>query len=1079
MAPLTELSANLPVKPKKVSSNIASITSAKWHPSGLLQGGNVSSLSTAPAIHSMLKNTTEVGDIGQLVTRPPKPTRYKIGNTVHPPRAHHQHRYADYATDDHFFQQRRYQNLHSQRHHPPRHDRSLQTAESHSGVSISDSPDQRSNSVTRSSNNSHRVLLYPPLLNIRPYRHVGPRPRSPYTYPSRLKRHGCRPSSPGHSEIHVSDSALHTTFHRAFSTPTESPSSSMRRAPQAWNHGFNRSDPLLQYYPALPLSRRHDINRSPPLLRRAALPGSLLPSNRSSFVGTSKNTKASDSSSSGERAAFAPPLFYDYSEAFEKESFHHTARRSSMFESRHIPQSDGSSEGYQADVTNTSNTSTKCSSSSTESKEATLGRAGAQAKLPSPLRLVSRIMKQQPTKYNKASVDISSESSISNEVVISPLDDATITKDLHKNDVVSTQISELVAAKVKMADLTIKSSATHGNLQRPQAIYDAAPKVFKTAKITMRLSSSSSGSQYSSSAHSRPDKTSGLAAIKAPEVAYERQPKALSVSFNRFATVRHELEGGEPQQRAASLDTHSRPEPFQIFSPLPERSMSSRDSRDRFSRILSLGDDFGKRDLDMLPNKKAPITIQQYLRDRKAPLQKAKASITKELPPLPDDPSPVIDKGKGKEKESGQLHNEYYTTGHFASDKQPIKEDIDTNIVGGLDYLSALTGIERPGIPPRYSSISRNSMIDLPESSRSVRESIASQNRGNEDCPRRFALKPRNSSLFQTMKELPELPKEIGFPMIPLSTPTPLGLPYSFTTLMPQGVDTLLESRRIDTRQPAIADIPDSLKAEHRQPEGNVGTEIEEAQQTPSRRFNVGVCCDDGSNSSPASARPWNLDASYPWGGSPPKLEVSIPQSAENPETDPEELPRFRFNVYRSSVLRTGGKLLKPRPTGTSVVPPSAAGRKIVPVRTRFREGFANAEDGPPIISLMPPSPGLQMRAQSFFSDDSSLKRRKGSLRRRLSQIRGAIRTTSSEDIRWPDRANHTSTLSRASKSSSKPSSTAPEDGTLRKPTTWKMLEKIKSWYHRKEGKMRKWRRKLIARYYRNRAVGAGFDAGV
>ncbi|KAL8718389.1 MAG: hypothetical protein Q9225_004464 [Loekoesia sp. 1 TL-2023] len=1071
MAPLAELSVNLPGKTKQTNLNGISINSGKRQPPSLWPESNASSLPTASAIQSMLKNTTELGDVGLFAAKPTKLPRHSTGTAPHPQKQHYyQPRgpYADYATGNHITQKRYYRTRYDQRGYPLRHNPSLRTNGGHS--LISDSQDQRSDSVTQSSINSRRISVHPSLPNIRPYARVGPRPRSPYTYPSRLKRPGYRPFSPGFSEANVSDSALHSSVHRAYSTRTESPTSSMRKMPQAWNHGFNRSDPLLQYYPALPLSRRHDRNRSPPFLRRPALPGSPLASHRSSLTGKPRVPKASDSSSSGELAASSAPLFYDYSEAFEKESFNHTAQRSSMFESRYIPQSDGSSEGYQADVTNTSTTSTKCSGSSTESKAITPDRTSVKGKRPSPLKFVSRVLKQQPVERNKASVDVSSESSISSEVVINPSDDPTLTKDLAKNNVPSNEAGELLTAESNMADPFSKSSAKHNGLQRPPSTYNPAPKVFKAAAVTMRLSSSSSGSQYSSSAHSRPDKGSDPSSIKAPEVAYERQPKALSVSFNRLEMVRQELGGGEPQRRAASLDTHSRPEPCQIFAPVPERSMSSRDSRDRFSRILSFGEDFGKQDLftSTLSSKKAPITIQQYLRDRKPPVQKIKASTTKELPPLPDDPPPVS--SKGKEKEVDEPHGDHQATEQPVNAGQALRQDADVYSITSLEHVSALTGFGRPGIPPRYSSISRNSLLDPPESSQSFRASIVSQKPGNVEQPRRFSLTPRNSSLFQTMKELPPLPKEAVVSIALLPTPNPLDLPCSSASLMPE--------ERLDA---VVVDIEDSPKEESPQPKYVVDTEAEVDQQTPTRKLMVGYRSEQGSNASPASARPWNLDASYPWAGTPPKLEVSIPQPIKDPAPQIEKLPRFRLNVRRPSVLGTGGKFLKSRPANIKVVPSSAAGRKTAPRHTRFTEGFDNIEDGPPSIALMPPSPGLQIEAQSFFSDDSSQKHQKGSLRRRFSQIRGAIRAASSDDGQPLDRSNASSAsgATRATKGSGKRSSNVPDDHGPHKFSNWKLLEKIKSWLHCREEKIKKWRRKLRPRNPHVRAPGAHCNNGV
>ncbi|KAI4168499.1 MAG: hypothetical protein LQ343_006386 [Gyalolechia ehrenbergii] len=1071
MAPLAELSVNRPGKTKQVSLNGTSIASGKRQTPSSLQENNTSTLPTASAIQSMLKNTTELGDAGQFAAKSTKIPRYKTSTAARTqPQQDRQRRplYPEYAEGNHITQRRYHPNHNDPREYSLRHNNSSRTNGGHS--LISDSQDQRSDSVTQSSNNSRRISVHPSLLNIRPYGRVGPRPRSPYAYPSRLRRPGYRPSSPGYSEINVSDSAVYASVHRAYSTRTESPTSAMRKGAQAWDHGFHRSDPLLQHYPAFALSRRHDRHRSPPFLRRAALPSSLLASHRSSFIGKPRAPKAPDSGSSAERAGSSAPLFYDYSEAFEEESFRHTAQRSSMFESRHIPQSDGSSEGYQADVTNTSSTGTKCSSSSTESKAISPKRTGVNGKRPSPLRFVSRILKQQSAEHDKA-VDIDSGSSASSDIILNPSDDVTLTKDLAKTEIHSKKACEVLAAEANMADPFNGSSAAQNDLQRPPSAYDPAPKVIKTAAVTMRLSSSSSGSQYSSSAHSRPDKAYDPSTIQVPEMVYERQPKALSVSFNRLEMIRHGSEDGEPQQRAASLDTRGRPERFQIFSPVPERSMSSRDSRDRFSRILSIGDDFCQRDLfaNTLPNKKAPMTIQQYLRDRKAPVHKAKASPIKDLPPLPDG-RPFLS-SKGKEKEIEEPLGDCDATEQFTSPRQTPNEDNETHSISGLERVAALNDFGRPGIPPRYSSISRNSLFDMPESSRSVRVSTVSQKHDNEEQSRRFAMTPQNSSLFQTMKELPPLPNELVTSMPSVQEPSSRELPCLLTPLIAE--------KQLGTPSGGLKGSSKAQSPQQQQPTSSTDARVE--QQTPPRTIVIGYEPEQGLNASPASVRPWNLDASYPWAGTPPKLEVSLPQPIQESTPQPERAPRFRFNVHRSSVLRSSRKLLKPRPANIKGFPAQDTGRQMTPVHARFMEGLDHTKGVPPSLALVPPSPGLQIEAQSFFSDDSSQRRRKGSLRRRFSQMKGAIRAGSSDDIRAPERVNASPALgfSRASKGSSKQSSTAPDDNTPKMTTKWTMFRKIKSWFHRREENIKKWRLKLSPENHSTRQFGTRLPSGM
>ncbi|KAL8871889.1 MAG: hypothetical protein Q9174_002377, partial [Haloplaca sp. 1 TL-2023] len=815
-----------------------------------------------------------------------------------------------------------------------------------------------------------------------------------------------------------------------YSPRTTSPMSmsSNKKAHAMWNYGFNRSDSVLQRYQTVPFARRHDINRSPPFSRRLSRASPPLTSYRSSLASKSQVSKPSSTSQASERAPSPRPLFYDYSEAFEKESFRHTAQRSSMFTSRQIPQSDGSSEGYQTDATNTSARFAKDAHLPHQSKTITPERASRKEKPPSPLRLVSNVVKQEPSDGYKELVEPAMPPAMQRELAAA-LPDSPATLERAKDDLHSTcERGSIVDSGEAIMPCPFAIATTPSvHPKPPPSTYDPAPKILKAAGVSIRLSSSSSGSHYSGSGHSGQDQTLDISSIKAPQKAYERQPKALSVTFDRLETLRNQVTDAEPQQRAASLDTRLRPAACEIFSPVPERSMSSRDSRDRFSRILSIGEEFGKRDFfsHPAPAKKAPITIQQYLRDKKSHSPKSATSAAKELPPLPGDPPRVLDKGKGKETDEnlvGSVLNETSTSPSL------LKQDPEVFPVLGFEHVAALNGFNRPGIPTRYSSMSCNSLIDLPGLAQSIRASLVSQKSSNDEQPRRLAISKRNSSLLQTMKELPPLPKETVTPIRTPQAPDPLELPCS-----------LIPLARANDSDSAVADLPDvpRLKIE-------VKTEIEVVHHTPPRTVNVDFRYGGDSTESPGTFRPWNHDASYPWAGTPPRLEVTLPEASESPPSKEDKVPRFKLRLHRSSVLGNSGKLTKARRGNLAVSHSPSSSSQITPVKTRFTEGLASTSSVAPSISLVPPSPGLKLEAQSFFSDDSSHKQ-KGSLRTRLSHIKGlAKRVQSSDDLRGSDRGLASSGSGGSKKSrmrSSKENSTSSVDEIRQKISRWKLVD--------------------------------------
>ena len=130
------------------------------------------------------------------------------------------------------------------------------------------------------------------------------------------------------------------------------------------------------------------------------------------------------------------------------------------------------------------------------------------------------------------------------------------------------------------------------------------------------------------------------------------------------------------------------------------------------------------------------------------------------------------------------------------------------------------------------------------------------------------------------------------------------------------------------------------------------------------------------------------------------------------------------------------------------------------PLNTRFIESFdLPAHDfkshAAPSISLVPPSPGLNLEARSFFSDDSSQTRLKGSLRKRLSQFKATVtRASTSDEARGIDRALLGSALGKTRINGRSSRHSYHTQGRAAKshpgdPARWRLIEKVKAWYLR------------------------------
>lgn len=262
-------------------------------------------------------------------------------------------------------------------------------------------------------------------------------------------------------------------------------------------------------------------------------------------------------------------------------------------------------------------------------------------------------------------------------------------------------------------------------------------------------------------------------------------------------------------------------------------------------------------------------------------------------------------------------------------------------------------------------------------------------------------------------------------------------------------------------------------------------SESDDEEQAPISKYKLKM---RSNRESPPSLQPWNLDASYPWTGQSPKLEVTMPRKSEDPpEQCSSVTPRFKLKVHQSSSFTAGTtKITKLRRSMESPVQAninvsndlfraSAFGRQPRPsqenssqsphLQTRFKESFEQPSATfaiSPTITLVPPSPGLNLEARSFFSDDSSQTRNKGSLRKRLSQLRAmASRNTMSEEGRSFDRGI---LRSRASGRISKQSTRAAEGVLHSKSVRLKVTEKVKEWLLRGGERVRElWRGRSVS----------------
>lgn len=1040
---------------------------------------NSDMLKNPSSIQSMLRNTTETGNVGQFSIKPsrvppslPRPPKARVT----PSKQRQPGAYYNRQDDSNV----RHTPLHSRQETIASNGSDFQTQipRPHRGPARSPSiEDYRSYSTTKSSYAGHSLTTRHPHVNGGHGGLGGPqnlRPRSPFAYPTRLKRPGYRPSSPALSELNKQNRSQ-TSLHRRPSFRTNSPSSlHTNGAPSPWRRGANRSDPLLRYYPqsTVPISGRAP-SPSPTSTRPTTPKAS--PSLKSTASSTNGLQATTNGSWINPQSPNPSPVFYDYTEAFEEQGVEQQDY------SHYVSMSSGTLvEHPMLDTATTTYYELDTSPGSTSPTE-----------LPSENSL-PKLKTQAP--------DNNFDQSTSQFEV----DDHSSTQALHKD---LSEVPELPEGDLSNVEVE-NAPAKHDDSPLDQELQYPFPKqpspLTATAEVSKQLSYQekrresllkvehvASTLQVSESSTRRMSLSSPIELIHSTHSALQTVPGWEDSSLKDLNTVPSSVaslppigypaadsdhgEGPEGENRrskqlvrAMSFEDHSGNDHTvtEIISPTPERSVTSPSNVSRFSKILSINDDL--LDLDELANrikgKDRADSPMQGLTESRARLARleppwrkrsvqlrdiatrqnvadyalVEASDSEDEPELtqglrqtfcnPDDrpldnrprsppitlPSQLVHRGYPGPLSIRRSPAVRRSTSDLRKVRDPPNADSDHDL-GSPDRRPtrmALTLEAKPSIP-----IQLNTKQDIePPRERIVQEGSTPNIKPPQPLPN---------------KELPPLPTERPA-VVSLSPPIVLrlpSLPFSFTPLT---------QRRSQDETASAAELEDvalscSDQGEETQEDGELAAPIPATKHGPDR---------NSATSSSPDSRPWNLDTSYPWSDQQPKLEVTMPEPTEDPNRrSTRSLPRFRFKVQRASSTTEGtGKITKfplssdasssPFASSHDVFQSTTFSRKRYPTlsvmpgqinsshdiirsspnQTRFVESF---ETQSPRITLVPPSPGFE--ARSFFSDDSSQVHPKGAFRKRFSALRNRTsRAASTDEPRGYDRGLLSSALGRS-----------------------------------------------------------------
>ena len=1087
---------------------------------------NLELLKKPSSIQSMLRNTTETGNVGQFSIKPsrvppsfPRPFRARATSGKQRRPGAKFNRNED----------------NNNTHHTQFHSRQgttasngsgsqVQTAMPHHGPARSPSiEDYRSYSTTRSSHTNHGLVPNHSHTN---GIHGGPggphnmRPRSPFAYPTRLKRPGYRPSSPALSEFNKQDRSQASLYRRP-SFRTNSPSSlHTNGAPSPWRKGVNRSDPLLRYYPqfTVPVSGRAQSPSSnssrPPTLKgsaslksMASSPTGLQVTANSSWINPQSQTHS--------------PIFYDYTEAFgdqgvEQQDYSHYVTMSTETLADHQMLDTATTTSYELDATPDDTSGTGLTSENSLLKLKTPASDNKFDQTTSQIDMNDQSSMQALHK-DLSEVPEVPEGEISNvEIDVAPT----------KQDQASQYPFPEQAPTSMALEEQLKQRPDHGQRQNSDLQLESATSTSPTSE--------NANSSSSSPAHSVLSALQPKSAQHSPSLS-AKDPKAQSEIVTTpspvevAVTSKPDLEQGTAGEhrhsiqllRAGSFDGHSGYEHSvtEIISPTPERSMTSPTTVSRFSKILSIKDDM--LDLDELasrikgkdranssmqsivesntraanvepPWRKRSVQLRDLAtRQNAADYALAEESDSEDEPELTQglrqtfckvDDGPVYSRPKSPPitLPSQRVHRGY--PGPLSIRRSPAVRRSTSDARKARDASNAhpIEELASPEASPIDTGLTLGSKPSSPLHTNIVQKIDSSRELDMQErsTPKSSPSPPLGPSPKKEHLSLPsEAPAIVS--LSPPVAPRVPSLPFAFTPL----IHRKSEDGTASEAEPMAVASSYLAQAERTDKDRGSATPMPENNLTSAR----------ASLASSPDSRPWNLDTSYPWSDQQPKLEVTMPEPTEDPNRSTASLPRFRFRVQRASSTTGGTSRIvnyarsldassipfasnpdvfqstafrQKRYPALSVMPGQVNSShdfiRASPSQTRFVESF---ETQSPRITLVPPSPGFE--ARSFFSDDSSQVPPKGIFRKRISALRKRrSRGASADEPRGYDRGLLSSALgrSRASGRSSRQSENTAitaEASTFTSQTKRarrNLANKFRSWWQRGEDRVREWR---------------------
>lgn len=763
------------------------------------------------------------------------------------------------------------------------------------------------------------------------------RPRSPYAYPSRLKRPGYRPSSPALSEVYRPAPRppfgyQSATAHQGTSLRTVSPLSmySMKVSPTVWQQGPNRSDPILGCQQLSPKERYLRGQEYQDISHGRLIEGI---QTRTANMIPSEMYRSIDSVSTAE--APSPPLFYDYSEDFQQQSTYHAPALGPIFnETPEISENNNRRIYYELDNRNEGQSephitelpaevppSRRNFAMVTQPKER---GASASALVEFVHKRLSHTysVREAATRSDDPSFEqanrTSTRSSRFSAIDVGALRSLAVIEDA-TTDIKAAAVNMKTHPSASGLDGETRkqshpSPEAHGE---PLSVrHTVGHRILSSYKRSQeflagnpnRSTANTNISLYSRRSRSSSPSTGSIYSTGSPSIrGRNREPKADpgSVEASLQMQLGNAASALDAQKPLPEANWAIRPETAQteIHCPVPKRSISSPSHRERFSSILSI--DEGLLELDELavkPEQQSVITTfskAKTLGNRSDPSYPI-TSIQKSYPTLHDisevqAPMPTHD---GQDSHVGWVSSGSFVETGSGKQWAPPDDRASTHISNVAHPLTTT-------LPSK--------VMDTGESAKSSHNSL---HRASGD-PVMGTQPTLHSAIsvtggeyknLDTTKELPLRPRSSIVSFAPLRQHDSVCLPFAFTPLRP-------EERDHDTD--SVAELG-RLAASYL----NRSERFDSEPSATSPKMKLKVWSDQASLVSSLRSNLDQMDGEHSKAEGPLKLELPMTMTAEPLiEKSHSTMPRFTLKVHRaSSSPACAVKITKPRPSTEAVI---------------------------------------------------------------------------------------------------------------------------------------------------------------